>query len=69
MNEPGAISSRREPTAEKAMTVRTPRNLRAAMFAREGTLDGEMVWPGPCRAMKAMRVPEGRAAIVIGLEG
>lgn len=69
INEPGVISSRREPTAENAIMARTPRCLRAAMFARDGTLEGEMVWPGPCRATKAMRVPEGRAAIVIGLEG
>ena len=40
---PGAISSRRDPTAEKATTIRTPRDLRAAMLAREGTEEGGMV--------------------------
>ena len=47
MNEPGDISSRREPTAENARIARTPRDLRADMLAREGTADGEMTWPGP----------------------
>ena len=65
-NDPGVISSRREPTAEKARMVRTPMNLRAAMFAREGTADGAMVCPGPWRARKATWMPEGRAKIVIG---
>ena len=40
---PGASSSRREPTAEKARIVRTPRDLSAAMFARAGTEEGGMV--------------------------
>ena len=71
MNEPGDISSRREPTAEDARIARTPRDLRADMLAREGTADGEMTWPGPWRAMNATRVREGegREAIVIGEEG
>jgi hypothetical protein len=42
MNERGGMSSRREPTAEKAMMARTPSDLRAAMLAREGTDDGGM---------------------------
>lgn len=65
-NDPGAISSRREPTAEKARMARTPSDLRAAMFAREGTADGEIVCLVPCRARNAMRVPEGRDEMVIG---
>ncbi len=40
---PGAISSRREPTAEKARIARTPRDFSAAMLARVGTADGLMV--------------------------
>lgn len=47
MNEPGDISSRKDPTAEKARTVRMPRDLKAAMLAREGTEEGEMVCDGP----------------------
>lgn len=46
--------------------MRTPRDLSAAMFAREGTAEGGMLCEGPCRVRKAMRVPEGRAAMVIG---
>ena len=65
-NEPGEISSRREPTAEKARMARTPRDLSAATFAREGTAEGEMVCPGPWRARKATRVPDGSEQIVIG---
>ena len=41
MNEPGDISSRKEPTAENAMIAQTPRDLRADMLAREGTAEGE----------------------------
>lgn len=66
MNEPGEISSRKEPTAENARIARTPRDLRAATLAREGTEEGGMVCPGPWRARKAIRVPEGRDEIVIG---
>jgi hypothetical protein len=66
---PGAISSRSEPTALKASTARTPSDFNAAMFARAGTADGEMLWPGPWRARKATFVPEGRAQIVMGEEG
>jgi hypothetical protein len=69
MNEPGGIDSRREPTAEKARMVWTPRDFRAAMLAREGTEEGGRVWEGPWRAMKAMWKPEGREEIVIGEEG
>lgn len=47
MKDPGDISSRREPTAENARMARTPRDLRADVFAREGTADGEITWPGP----------------------
>jgi len=64
--DPGLISSRREPTAENAIMARTPRDLRAAMLAREGTEEGEMVCPLPCRARKAIWVPVGREQIVIG---
>jgi hypothetical protein len=51
------------------MIARTPKDLRAAMLALEGMSEGEMVWPGPWRAMNATRAPEGRAAIVIALDG
>jgi hypothetical protein len=47
MKDPGEISSRREPTAENARMVRTPRDLRAAILAREGTAEGAMTWPFP----------------------
>lgn len=51
------------------MMVVTPRDLRAEMLAREGTVEGEWVWPGPWRARKAIWAPEGREAMVIGEEG
>jgi hypothetical protein len=63
---PGEISSRRDPTAEKARMARTPRDFKAAMLAREGTAEGGMECPWPCRARNAMRVPDGREEIVIG---
>jgi hypothetical protein len=66
---PGEISSLRLPTAEKEMIAATPRDLRAAMLAREGTEEGGMVWPWPWRARKAIWVPEGREAMVMGAEG
>lgn len=66
MKSPGAISSRSEPTAEKARIVFTPSNLRAETFARDGTLVGEMVWPLPWRARKAILVPDGNEQMVIG---
>lgn len=44
---PGLISSRRDPTAEKATMRRTPSDLRAAMFARAGTAEGGIEWPAP----------------------
>ena len=69
INDPGTISSLKDPTAEKAMSARTPKDLRAAILALEGTLEGEMVWLRPWRARNATRVPEGREAIVIGLDG
>ena len=43
----GAISSRREPTAENAKIARTPRCLSAAMFAVDGTCVGEIEWVSP----------------------
>ena len=66
MNAPGEISSRREPTAEKATMARTPSDLSAAMFARPGTAEGLMTCPTPWRAMNATWVPEGRLAMVMG---
>ena len=63
---PGAISSRRDPTAEKASTAFTPRDLNAAMLARAGTAEGLMEWPGPWRARKATWVPDGRAQMEMG---
>jgi hypothetical protein len=71
MNDPGVISSRREPTAENARMARTPRDLSADMLAREGTEEGLSAWLGPWRATKATRVREGegRDAIVIGEDG
>jgi len=67
--EPGEISSRREPTAEKAMMARTPRDLRAAMLARAGTAEGWIVCPVPWRATKAIGVPDGRVKMDMGEEG
>lgn len=46
--------------------TRTPSDLRAAMLAREGTEDGEILWPLPWRVRKAIWVPVGREQIVIG---
>ena len=40
---PGLISSLKDPTAEKAMIVLTPRDRKAEMFAREGTEEGDML--------------------------
>ena len=68
-NIPGETSSRSDPTALKARIARTPRDLSAAMFARDGTADGLRVCPNPCLARKATRVPVGREAMVIGEEG
>ena len=45
-SDPGEISSRREPTAENARMARTPRDLRADIWAREGTAEGESTWRG-----------------------
>lgn len=69
MKSPGAISSRSEPTAEKARIAFTPRDLRAEIFARDGTSVGEMVWPLPWRARKAIFVPDCKEQIVIGALG
>lgn len=70
---PGLTSSLSEPTAEKATMALMPRCLSAAMLARAGTLEGGIVWCGPCREMKARRTvlpsPVLRAAIVMGDEG
>lgn len=66
MKSPGAISSRREPTAEKARIALTPRDLRADIFALEGTSLGDMVCPLPWRARKAIFVPDGKVQMVIG---
>ena len=63
----GGMSSRREPTAEKARMARTPRDLRAAMLAREGTAEGGMVCAGPWRDRNAIWVGlEGREQMVMG---
>ena len=65
------ISSRSDPTvqADEEIMARTPSDLSPAMLARAGMDEGEIVCPGPCRATKATRVPEGSETIVIGLEG
>lgn len=70
----GLMASWREPTAEKAITVRTPMWRRAAMLAREGTSWGAISWWRPWREMKAMGMGlpvdgEGWWRIVIGEEG
>ena len=66
---PGAISSRKEPTAEKATMAWTPICLSAAMLARAGTSVGVMVCARPCREMKAISAPEGSLEMVIGEDG
>ena len=66
---PGAISSRSDPTAEKAMMAWHPMDLSAAMLARAGTSVGVMVCAGPWRERKAMRAPEGSLEMVMGEEG
>ena len=40
MKSRGLISSRREPTAEKAIIASTPMDFKAAMLALAGTSDG-----------------------------
>ena len=57
----GLMSSRREPTAEKAMMLRTPMDRRAAMLARAGTSWGANWWWMPWRARKATGTPLCRA--------
>lgn len=68
-NDPGETSSRREPTAENARMARTPKDFSAAILAREGTVDGLISWPVPCRAMKATRDPDAREEMTMGDEG
>lgn len=65
----GAISSRSEPTAEKASTVRTPRCFSAAMFAVDGTCEGEIECFSPWRARNATSVPESVRAMLMGDDG
>ena len=65
----GAISSRSEPTAENASTVRTPRCFSAAMLAVDGTCDGEIEWFRPWRARNATSVPASVRAMLIGDDG
>lgn len=48
---------------------RTPIDLRAEMLARLGTPEGECWWWKPCRAKKAMGVPDSVSEIVIGEDG
>lgn len=66
MKSPGLISSLKEPTAEKAIMTRTPRDFRAAMLARTGMKDGAMLCCFPCLAKNAMWVPSLNLAMVIG---
>lgn len=63
------MSSRSDPTAEKATIASQPMCLRAAMLARAGTSEGEMVCLRPWREIKATRAPEGRDEMVMGDEG
>ncbi len=53
----GWISSCKLPTAEKAIMVRTPIDLRAAIFARELTSWGANSWWTPWRLRKATLCP------------
>ena len=69
MKSPGAISSRSEPTAENARIAFIPSDLRAEIFARDGILLGEMIWPFPWRARKAILVPDGKVKMDIGALG
>jgi len=66
---PGRISSRSEPTAENATMRRTPRDFKAAMFARAGTSDGEIECPFPWRVRKATSVPPGALEMIMGALG
>lgn len=65
----GRISSLKLPTAEKAIIVRTPILLSAAMFAREGTSEGVYSWWRPWREMKATGAPDGVSRIITGEDG
>lgn len=70
----GLISSRKLPTAEKAMMVRTPIERRAATLARAGTSCGASWWCRPCRLRKATATTLPLCAhwwcrMVIGEEG
>lgn len=66
---PGGMSSLKLPTALNAIMALTPRDLKAAMFARAGTEEGVIVWPIPCRERKAILTPEGREETVMGEDG
>lgn len=66
---PGAISSCKLPTALNATIALTPKLLKAAMFALEGTVEGVIWWLTPWRAIKAISSPDGRAKIEIGDDG
>ena len=69
----GLMASCREPTALKAMMVRTPRLRRAAMLARAGTSWGAISWCRPWRDRKAtgMGLPSAEewCRTVMGEEG
>ena len=54
---PGAISSRRLPTALTASTQSAPSDLSAQTLARKGSSDGSRRWPRPWRGRKRSRVP------------
>ena len=51
MNDPGEISSQREPTAENMRVAQTPRDLKADILVWERTVEGESAWSGLWRAM------------------
>jgi len=61
----GLISSRREPTAEKAMIASTPMDFKAAILALAGTSDGFKWWPVPWRARKPTWLPAAVSQITI----
>jgi len=65
MKSRGLISSRREPTAEKAIIASTPMDFKAAMLALAGTSDGFIKWPAPWRARKATWWPASVSQIII----
>jgi hypothetical protein len=63
---PGAISSRSDPTAEKATIASTPMLLSAAMLARALTSEGGMLCETPWREMKATSGPGTLGASAVG---